>query len=81
MTVEKLGNENDIRAKYDRDPDEWAREYVQKLNEKEKQENEEVILKFSPTKRLTKNYRYEYQIGYLFLQKLYHELKLDLTCR
>ena len=28
MTVEKLGNENDIRARYGRDPDEWAKEHV-----------------------------------------------------
>ena len=81
MTVEKLGNENDIRAKYNRDPDEWAKEYVRKLNEKEKQENEEITLNFSPAKRLTKDYRYEYQIGYLFPQKIYHELKLDLICK
>ena len=33
VTVEKLGNENDIREKYGRDPDEWAKEYVKKLNE------------------------------------------------
>lgn len=81
MTVEKLGNENDIREKYHCDPDEWAKEHVKKLNEQEKKENEEITLTFSPAKRLTKNYRYEYQIGYLFLQKIYHELKLDLMCK
>lgn len=81
MTVEKLGNENDIRAKYGQDPDEWAKEHVRKLNEKEKKEKEDITLTFSPGKRMTKNYRYEYQIGYLFLQKIYHELKLDLVCK
>ena len=81
MTVEKLGNENDIRAKYGCDPDEWAKEHVRQLNEKEKEENQEITLSFSPNKQLTKNYRYEYQIGYLFPQKVYHELKLDLICK
>ena len=81
VTVEKLGNENDIREKYGRDPDEWAKEYVKKLNEKEKKENEEIQISLSPAKQLTKNYRYEYQIGYLFLQKIYHELKMDLICK
>ena len=73
VTVEKLGNENDIRKKYGRDPDEWAKEYVSKLNEKEKKENEEIQISLSPAKQLTKNYRYEYQIGYLFLQKIYYD--------
>lgn len=81
MTVEKLGNEHQIREKYGQDPDIWAKEYVRKLNEKEKQENQEITLTFSPAKRLTKEYQYEYQIGYLFLQKIYHELKLDLVCK
>ena len=81
MTVEKLGNENDIRARYGRDPDEWAKEHVRQLNEKEKEENQEITLSFSPNKQLTKNYRYEYKIGYLFPQKIYHELKLDLICK
>ena len=81
MTVEKLGNENDIRARYGRDPDEWAKEHVRQLNEKEKEENQEITLSFSPNKQLTKNYRYEYKICYLFPQKIYHELKLDLICK
>ena len=81
MTVEKLGNENDIRAQYGCDPDEWAREHVRQLNEKEKEENQQITLSFFPNKQLTKNYRYVYQIGYLFPQKIYHELKLDLICK
>ena len=81
VTVEKLGNEHDIREKYGQDPDTWAKEHVRKLNEQEKLENEEITLTFSPSKRLTKEYQYEYQIGYLFLQKIYHELKLDLICK
>ncbi|MDD6762651.1 MAG: hypothetical protein PUD92_03295 [Clostridiales bacterium] len=40
LTVEKLGNENAIREKYNCDPDVWAKEYVAKLNTQEK------ILKF-----------------------------------
>ena len=81
VTVEKLGNENDIRKKYGQDPDVWAKEHVRLLNEKEKRENQDITLSFSPSKQLTKNYRYEYQIGYLFPQKIYHELKLDLICK
>ena len=35
VTVEKLGNENDIRERTGRDPDEWAKEYVKILTKKE----------------------------------------------
>lgn len=81
VTVEKLGNENAIRETYGRDPDEWAKEYVTQLNEKEKLEMQDVVLHFSKSKLLTKEYRYEFNVGYLFLQALYHELGLDAICR
>ena len=42
VTVEKLGNENDIRQRTGRDPDEWAKEYVAQLNEKERLEKQDV---------------------------------------
>ena len=32
ITVEKLGNENAIREKYNCDPDAWAKEYVNVLS-------------------------------------------------
>ena len=69
ITVEKLGNENDIKARTGRDPDQWAKEYVAKLNEEEKKQNADVTLSFSQTKLLSKEHIYEYHAGYLFLQK------------
>ena len=32
ITIEKLGNEHDIREKYNCDPDIWAKEHVKLLN-------------------------------------------------
>ena len=81
VTVEKLGNENDIKARTGRDPDQWAKEYVAKLNEEEKKQNADVTLSFSQTKLLSKEHIYEYHAGYLFLQKIYYELGLDKICR
>ena len=81
ITVEKLGNENDIKARTGRDPDQWAKEYVAKLNEEEKKQNADVTLSFSQTKLLSKEHIYEYNSGYLFLQKIYYELGLDKICR
>lgn len=81
VTVEKLGNENDIRARTGIDPDKWAKEHVAKLNEEEKKEKEAIEISFYPGKLLKKNHTYEYNAGYLFIQKIYHELGLDRICR
>lgn len=81
VTVEKLGNEHEIRKRTGREPDAWAKEYVATLNEEEKKHNEDVTLRVSQTKLLSKGHRYEYNAGYLFLQKLYYELGIDKICR
>ena len=77
--VEKLGTLEEIKAKIgkDKDPYEWAREYVQELNRKEKEETREIITKYSPLKQIPKGEQRLYNIGYLFLQKIYFELGLD----
>lgn len=80
VTVEKLGNEHEIRKRTGQDPDTWAKAYVATLNEEEKQQNEAVTLRVSQTKRLSKGRQYEYHAGYLFLQKLYYELGIDKIC-
>lgn len=81
LTVEKLGNENAIREKYNCDPDLWAKEYVAKLNAQEKIDNADVQVSFSQTSLLSKNHRYSFNIGYLFLQTLYYQLGLDKICK
>jgi Transposase len=81
ITVEKLGNENAIREKYGRDPDEWAKEYVKKFNKIEEQEMKDIAINFSKKHLLSKNHRYEFNIGYLFLQSLYNELGINKICR
>lgn len=81
LTVEKLGNENDIRAKYDCNPDVWAKEYVAKLNAKETEELKPVQISFSPKSLISKNHQYSYNAGYLFLQSLYNNLGMDRICK
>ncbi len=81
ITVEKLGNEHDIRKKYNRDPDEWAKEYVAKLNREEKEMNKNIDISFSKTKLISKNYQYSFNVGYLFLQSLYYQLGLNKISR
>lgn len=83
LTVEKLGTEAMIRENHpDRDPYEWAKEYVAQLNQKEKDGQEPIVIaKFSPSKQLKKNEAVKFNGGYLFLQQIYHELGIDKICK
>lgn len=80
--VEKLGTEAELREKLNgADPYEWAKEYIKELNKKEKEEKREVLVKYSPSKLVDKDEQRSFNGGYLFLQKIYHELKLDKICK
>lgn len=76
--VEKLGTIDEVRliAK-GQDPYEWARERAKFLTDKENEENRTVTIHLSPTKRAKLNQVLSFNVGYLFPQKIYHELELD----
>ena len=80
--IEKLGNLEDVKKKAGtKDPYLWAKEYVQELNRLEKEGKEPVVIsKFIPSQLQTKGYQACYHCGYLFLQKIYHELGLHRIC-
>ncbi|MBP1927214.1 transposase [Sedimentibacter acidaminivorans] len=80
-TVEKLGTVADLEKKLKgQDPIEWAKQYVAELNEKEKEATLDVVVKYSPIKKINKDEQNSYNAGYLFLQQIYHDLKLRKIC-
>ncbi|WP_028308507.1 IS1634 family transposase [Desulfitibacter alkalitolerans] len=80
--VEKLGTYADLHKKLNgEDPVEWANKYVEELNKKEKEEKREVLVKYSPTKLIKKDEQRSFKGGYLFLQKIYHELGIHKICK
>jgi len=80
--VEKLGTYTELLKTLDgEDPIDWAKKYVDELNQKEKEENREVLVKYSPTKLIYKGEKRSFNGGYLFLQKIYHELGLHKICK
>lgn len=82
ITVEKLGTEAALREKLNgQDPYEWAKNYVEKLNEDEKAQNRDVLVKFSQSKLIEKNTKNSFNGGYLFLQQLYHQLGIHKICK
>ncbi len=80
VTVEKLGNEHDIRERMGCDPAAWAKERARYLTQKEKEEQQDIPVYLSPTSLITKDYQYTFNVGYLFLQKVFYELRLDQIC-
>lgn len=80
--VEKLGTHDELLKKLNgQDPIEWAKKYIEALNKKEKEEKREVLVKYSQSKIISKDEHRFYNGGYLFLQKIYYELKLDKICK
>jgi transposase len=80
--VEKLGTYDELKKKLNgQEPKEWAKKYIEELNKKEKEENREVLVKYSPKKIINKGEQHSFNGGYLFLQKIYHELGLHKICK
>ena len=75
--IEKLGTYESLKNTLDEDPIEWAKKYVEDLNQKEKDGTRNVIVKYQPTKIIEKNLQTSFNAGYLFLENLYYKLGLD----
>lgn len=80
--IEALGNEQQIRERHPGvNPEEWAHAYARKLTEEQKLKAETIIVKHDPNKIIPKGIKKSFNVGYLFLQSLYHQLKLDEMCK
>lgn len=74
--VEKLGTLAEL-SKIHSDPISWARDYIQQLNSQEKEASRKVNIQFSQSTTIAKNTQKTFNIGYLFLQKIYFMLGLN----
>ncbi len=80
--VEKLGTIKELEESLGgQNPIEWAKKYIEELNEKEKEEKRDIIVKYSPSKLINKDEQHSFNGGYLFLQIIYHELGLHKICK
>ena len=79
--VEKLGTYDSLLEKLNgQDPYEWANQYIEELNRQEQENKRKVMVQYSPTKLIDKDLQRSFNGGYLFLQKIYHELNLHKIC-
>lgn len=79
--VEKLGTYESLKKTLDSDPIEWAKNYVSELNEKEKNGTRKIMVKYDPNKIIEKDIQKSFNVGYLFLEKIYYELGIDTICK
>lgn len=81
-TVERLGSIEEIKMRFgEDDPLGKVREYMKELSAADKELRRNVTIKLSQDKLIAKNTQRSYNGGYLFLQKIYHELGLDKICK
>ena len=76
---EKLGNQDQVEERFGKiDTINKIKEYINNLNK----ENKEEILKreFNPNKRISPGIKRQFNVGYLFLEKLYNQLNIKSIC-
>ena len=78
-TFEKLGNQKQVEKRFGKnDTLNKIKEYINELNLESK---EELICKeFNPNKKINYNDKKRFNIGYLFLDKIYNDLNIKSIC-
>ena len=80
--VERLGTETEIMEKYHcTDAAVWAKNHLDELNRAESEKQTKILIPFHTDTLLPLNKQNSYNIGYLFLQKLYYDLHLPNICK
>ena len=78
-TLKDLGTEDEIKEKYHCDDVKaWANEQAQQMNEDDG--GRKVLVPYTPSRQIRMNETNAYNIGYLFLQKIFYSLRIDLIC-
>lgn len=76
---EKLGNQQQVEERFGKiNTIDKIKEYISSLNNKNK---EELLKKeFNPNKRISSGVKRKYNVGYLFLEKIYNQLNMKTIC-
>lgn len=80
----KLGKYNNLLEQFNGDADklmEWAKEQAAKETELYKQQTGKIAVEFSKAATIPLNEHRSFNVGYLFLQNLCTQLRLDKICR
>ena len=76
---EKLGNQQQVKERFGKENTLIKiKEYIKTLNYEDK---EELLKKeFNPNKRISPNIKRQFNVGYLFLDKIYNDLNIKSIC-
>ena len=78
---ENIGNYNDLKVRANNEePIEWLKNYVAKLNNELKEKSLPIIIKKYENLIIEKNTKNLFNVGYLFPQTIYYNLKLNKIC-
>ena len=82
--VRKLGTMEELLPQHNNSEEEviaWGKKIARKMTEEEKRDKDIVLISLSQSKLLEPMKQTSYNGGYLFLQDIFHSLKLDKICR
>ena len=80
--VERLGTEREIMEKYHcTDANKWAKTHLDELNQAEAEKQHKVLVPLRTDVLIPFDKQNSYNVGYLFLQKIYYDLRLPNICR
>jgi len=80
--IEKLGTVAELEKKLGgQDPIEWAQAYVKELTRLDQEGQRDIIVRYKPYQMIAKGKQRVYSGGYLFLQRIYHDLGIDKICK
>lgn len=81
-TVERLGTIEEVESRFGKENTmDAVKAYIAELTRADKELRRDVVVKFSQSALICKGEQRSYNGGYLFLQKVYHELGLDRICK
>ena len=76
---EKLGNQEQIEERFGKvDTINKIKEYIENLNNEDK--DDLFKREYNPNKRISPGINRQFNVGYLFLQKLYNQLRINDIC-
>ena len=79
--VHRIGNLEDVKKFAGSDDyNDWLKDYVKKFNDEYLDKKEEIVIKKYIGKQIPKGNKVVFDIGHLFLESIYYDLKLNNIC-
>lgn len=78
--VRKLGTHDELLKEHT-DPEAWAQSVVEEMNREARGGKQQIMVPYRPQEQLAMDEQRLFDGGYLFLQKLFYQSRLDYICK